>query len=333
LKEKQSTLSQIANPAEVPLALLCGGDSTERNISLASGAGALAALQEAGFAVTVFDPAEEEAMRQLQKAAAEGSIKAAFLCVHGKNGEDGVLQAKLEAMGLPYTGSGVEASKRAINKATSKDVYAQAGLLTPQGIALTKNEHSAFAGKNGFDYDAIAARVGNHCVVKASQGGSTIGIYMVEKPEDLPAAIEAAFEYDDEVIVESYIAGKEYTVAVIGNDEVQALPIIEIVPQNGFYDFEAKYTPGGSTHICPAPLSDALTAHLKECACTAHKALGCKGMSRSDFIIDQAGDAWILETNTIPGMTKTSLLPDAAAVAGIPFSELCSYFVSLALED
>lgn len=308
------------HPQSCRIALLAGGKSGERDISLASGNGARAALEEAGFPVTMLDPANAEDL----KALIDGNFDVAFLCVHGRYGEDGSLQGFLELIGLPYIGSDVLSSALAMNKAKAKLMYEQAGLPTPPSL-------SVFSGEAVSEQD-IVDKVGEHSVVKAASEGSTIGIFMVEKRADLLPAIERAFEFDSEVLIEKYVAGREFTVAVIGNDDVSALPIIEIVPQDGFYDYEAKYTPGGSEHLCPAPLDAKATARMQDLAVKAHRALGCSGVSRTDFIMDEAGDCWILETNTIPGMTGTSLLPDAAKANGISFAELCRQLVSLALD-
>ena len=313
-------MSKVVDPKQCKVALLCGGRSDERDISLKSADGAQAALEEAGFPVTRIDPASKKDL----VALIEGDFDVAFLCMHGKYGEDGTLQGLLELIDLPYTGSGVWSSALSINKANSKVHYELAGLPTPPMVRLRKGEK--------IDVPAIVEKVSEHCVVKAASEGSTIGIYIAEKESDIEPQIREAFRYDDEVIVEKFVTGDEYTIAVIGTTSPRALPIIKIVPKDGFYDFEAKYTPGGSVHICPAPLSDELTAKLKNLAVSAHKALDCSGVSRTDFIVEEDGTCWVIETNSLPGMTKTSLLPDAARVEGISFSELCTMLIEFALE-
>ena len=225
---------------------------------------------------------------------------------------------------MPYTGSDVESSALAMNKALSKQVYLAAGIPTPASIALKLNEN--------YDAREIVNQIGEHCVVKASGEGSSVGIYLVEDAETLNAVIAQAFEYDTTVLVEQFVAGAEYTCAVIGNSELEALPIIQIIPQDEFYDYESKYAPGGSKHICPAPLDETLAKEIQEIAKAAHIALGCKGVSRTDFIVDENGKPWVLETNTLPGMTKTSLLPDAARAQGYTFAQLCTKLVEFALE-
>lgn len=313
-------MADIFTPQTCKVALLAGGKSGEREISLASGAGAKEALEEAGFPVTVIDPEKKEDL----KALIDGDFDVAFICLHGKYGEDGTMQGMLEIIGLPYTGSNVWASALAMDKVKAKVFFEQAGIRTPQSVTLDSADQMAIG--------EIVGNVGSRCVVKPATEGSALGVFIVDNETDLADAIEKALSIDSEVLVETYVEGDEYTVAVLGNDEPEALPVIKIVPTNDFYDFESKYAPGGSQHICPAPLSPEETAEVQRMAVEAHKVLGCKGMSRSDFIMDETGVFWILETNTIPGMTGTSLLPDAGRAAGMEFSELCTKLVELALE-
>lgn len=314
-------MTGMIEPAKCRVALLAGGTSGEREISLASGKGAGAALREAGFVVTELDPANRADLGKLL----EDSFDVAFLCLHGKGGEDGALQGFLETIGLPYTGPGVWSSATAMNKAQSKLFYQRAGIPTAPFQYIQKGEP--------YSIDEIALAMGGTCVVKPATEGSALGIYIVEGAEGIADAIEKVFEIDELVVVEKYISGTELTVAVLGNDQPFALPIIEIVPKAEFYDFESKYAPGGSQHNCPAPLNDELTEQVMQAAVNAHKALQCSGVSRSDFILDSDGIPWILETNTIPGMTATSLLPDAARAAGISFPELCTKLIEYAFED
>lgn len=322
------------SPEQVRVALLSGGTSAERDISILSGNGAEEALTQAGFAVRRIDPATEADMDALASAVAAHDVDVAFLCLHGKGGEDGSIQERLEAMGLPYTGSGVEASRTAIDKNVAKCAYRREQLPTAPWFYL---EEVAFrtAQERGV-LDRVLGKVeellGQHVVVKAIEQGSTQGLFISNSPADLGRCIEDAFAFDNAVVVESFIEGEEFTVAVLGNDDAVALPIIKIVPKGGFYDFEAKYAPGGSVHLCPAPISDELTTQIQDLAVAAHHALGCRGMSRTDFIVDADGKPWILETNTIPGMTQTSLLPDAARAAGLSFADVCTLLVKWALE-
>ena len=316
-------------PQNCRVALLAGGTSGERDVSLASGEGAREALEEAGFPVTQLDPADKEDLKRL----IDGDFDVAFLCLHGRGGEDGAIQGLLEVIRLPYIGSGVWSSALAMDKSKAKVFYEAAGLATPPSVTLRdKDERSA---------DDLVAELGERCVVKPAAEGSALGVFIVEGSNAVSQALEQVLAYDDEVLVERCIAGwKEIEYEVmrdsagncIGNEDPQALPIIEIVPQGAFYDYESKYAPGGSQHLCPAPLSEAVTAQVQDMAVRAHQALECAGVSRSDFILDEEGTCWILETNTIPGMTGTSLLPDAARAAGISFAELCKLLIGYALE-
>lgn len=313
-------MTLMIDPSKCRVALLAGGTSGEREISLASGKGAGEALRQAGFVVEELDPAKKTDL----KALIEESFDVAFLCLHGKGGEDGALQGFLETIGLPYTGPGVWSSATAMNKAQSKLFYQREGIPTAPYRYLRKGK--AYSSRE------IAAAMDGMCVVKPATEGSALGIYIVEGEEEIAKAIEEVFEIDDLVVVEKYIKGTELTVAVLGNDDPFALPVIEIVPKAEFYDFESKYAPGGSQHLCPAPLDEALTDQVMAAAVAAHRALQCRGMSRSDFILDGDDIPWILETNTIPGMTATSLLPDAARAAGMSFPELCTKLIEFAFE-
>ncbi|MDE8701620.1 D-alanine--D-alanine ligase [Adlercreutzia equolifaciens] len=307
-------------PSQCKVALLAGGTSGEREISLSSAKGAGKALETAGFVVTYLDPASPSDLKRL----IDESFNVAFLCMHGKKGEDGVLQGFLELIDLPYTGSGVWASATAMDKAKSKEVYRKASIPTASSFSVIKGEE--------YDSKTMAQEIKGRCVVKPATEGSSLGIYIVEGEQAIRDSLDKVFEIDDSALVEQYIDGKELTVAVIGNEDPQALPIIEIIPQGESYDFDSKYAPGGSQHICPAALDEEITSRIQGLAVQAHQALGCRGMSRTDFILDKEGQPWALETNTIPGMTSTSLLPDAAKAAGITFPELCTRLVEFALE-
>lgn len=313
-------MSDTFTPRKCKVALLAGGKSGEREISLASGMGAKSALEEAGFPVTVIDPADTGDLKLL----IDGDFDVAFICLHGKYGEDGTMQGLLEIIGLPYIGSNVWSSALAMDKTKAKVFYEHAGIRTPASVTLKAADERTV--------DDIMKTVGSRCVVKPATEGSALGVFIVEGAQDIAEAIGKAFEIDSEVLVETYVSGDEYTVAVIGNEDPEALPVIQIVPTNEFYDFESKYAPGGSQHLCPAPLPAAATEEVQRMAVEAHRVLGCRGVSRSDFIKDAAGEFWILETNTIPGMTGTSLLPDAGRAAGIEFPELCTKLIELALQ-
>ncbi|MEG0070774.1 MAG: D-alanine--D-alanine ligase [Raoultibacter sp.] len=307
-------------PQNIRVALLAGGISGERVISLASGKGAFEALTEAGFSVTMLDPSSKDDLKTL----IDGGFDIAFICLHGKYGEDGTIQGMLEILGMPYIGSNVWSSALAIDKAKSKIFYERAGIKTPRSINLLSPDDLPIG--------EILSYVGQHCVVKPSTEGSALGVFIVEGEEQAREAINKAFSIDTEVLVETFVSGTELTVAVLGNEDPEPLPIIEIVPVNEFYDYESKYAPGGSQHICPARLDAAVTEKVQAIAVAAHKALECSGVSRTDIIMDDEGECWTLETNTIPGMTGTSLLPDAGRAAGISFPELCTRLVELGLE-
>lgn len=317
--ERQIAMATI-DPSTCKVVLLAGGRSGEREISLLSAEGAKAALLEAGFQVEQLDPA----LREDLKALIDGDFDVAFLCTHGRYGEDGALQGFLELINMPYTCPGVLASAMAMDKDKAKLVYRNAGIPTPKSVTLVEGD--------SYDLDDILAITGEHAIVKAANEGSTIGIFRATGREELRDAIEHAFAFDLEVLVERFVEGREYTVAVIGNQDARALPVIEIIPKSGFYDYEAKYAPGGSTHVCPAEIGESEARHMQQLALRAHKALGCVGVSRTDFIMDEQGECWALETNTIPGMTKTSLLPETARVSGMSFSELCTYLIECAFE-
>lgn len=309
-------------PKTCKVALLAGGISNEREVSLASGAGAQKALEEAGFSVSVFDPAKKEDLKNL----IEGNFDVAFLCLHGKNGEDGAIQGFLQTIGLPYTGSHIFSSSLAMDKVISKHFYKAVALNTPSSLTLIKDAVDKTS-------EEIMEIIGLPCVVKAASEGSAFGVHIVKSADEFETALEATFSIDGKVLVERYISGRELTVAVVGNENPEALPAIEIIPKNEFYDYESKYAVGGSEHICPAEITEQKTHEIQECAIVAHKVLGCSGVSRSDFILDEEGTIWLLETNTLPGMTETSLLPDAARAAGIPFSALCTRLIDCALES
>jgi D-alanine-D-alanine ligase len=301
--------------------VLLGGRSAEREVSLNTGAQVAAALESRGFTVSAVDTGLEGFIDEIVASAPD----VVFIALHGRFGEDGTVQGLLELLDLPYVGSAVLASAAAMNKVMTKHVYATYGLTTPAYRVVRRSE--------AFDVDAITRAIGPHTVVKPANEGSSVGMTIVADPEALRDAIEFAFGFDPLVLVERFERGVEVTVGVIGNDEPIALPTLEIVPVHDFYDYESKYVPGMSRHIIPAGVSEDARAECQRLAVEAHRALGCAGMSRSDTIVTPDGRVFLLETNTIPGMTKTSLLPDAASAAGIEFPELCENLVRLGLES
>ena len=309
------------DPQKISVALLAGGKSGEREISLVSGKAVHNALVEAGFSVTQIDPADKKDLVKL----VEGSFDVAFLALHGKFGEDGTIQGMLEILGLPYTGPDVWSSATAIDKAKTKVVYERVGVPTPRSVLLLSPDDMTAA--------QVVEEFGTSCVVKAATEGSALGVYLCNSLEEIESALHEVFKIDDKVIIEALVQGDEYTVGVLGTKDPRVLPVIQIIPINDFYDFESKYAEGGSKHVCPAPLPDELTKKAQDIALLAHKGLECSGVSRTDLLLDEHGDFWALETNTIPGMTPTSLLPDAANSIGMSFTDLCIDLIADALEN
>lgn len=306
-------------PQETSVALLAGGKSGERDISLISGKAVYDALVNAGFSVTEIDPASKEDLVKL----VSGNFDVAFLALHGKFGEDGTIQGMLEILDIPYTGPNVWSSATAIDKAKTKLVYERIGVPTPRSVMLL-DPHEMSA-------EEVVREFGTSCVVKAATEGSALGVYLCNSLEEIREALKKVFEIDDKVLVEAMITGEEYTVGVLGTENPRVLPVIQIIPINDFYDFESKYAEGGSKHVCPAPLSAELTKKAQDIALLAHQGLECEGVSRTDLLLDAEGNFWALETNTIPGMTPTSLLPDAAQSVGMDFTELCITLIEDAL--
>ena len=303
------------------IAVLMGGTSAEREVSLHTGEQVVAALTERGALPTSLDTADLGFIDALRA----GGFDAVFICLHGRFGEDGTVQGLLELLGLPYVGSGVLASALAMDKVMSKHLFAAAGLRSPEYVALTTSDT--------VDVDGIVAAFGEKSVVKPANEGSSVGMTIVHRAAELPAAIAKAFEHDDCVLVERFVAGVEVTVGVLGDEEPFVLPTLEIVPEHEFYDYESKYVPGMSSHIIPARVSEAARTECQRLSAAAHRVLGCRGISRSDTIVAEDGTVYLLEVNTIPGMTSTSLLPDAARAAGIEFPDLCAMLVGYALDE
>jgi len=309
--------SEIRTPVRV--AVLMGGRSAEREVSLNTGAQVAEALAARGHEVFTVDSARADFIATIQEAAPD----VVFICLHGRLGEDGTVQGLLELLDTPYVGSGVLASALATDKVMTKFLYQAHGIPTPDYVVLRRGEDA--------DEAALAA-LGERTVVKPACEGSSIGMSIVHDSGELPAAIAEAFTHDDRVLVERFVDGVEVTVGVLGNgDAAFALPTLQVVPEHEFYDYESKYVPGMSRHIIPARVSEEARAECQRLAVSAHKTLGCRGISRSDTIVDADGGVWLLETNTIPGMTATSLVPDAARAAGIEFPELCRTIVEYAL--
>lgn len=304
--------------------VLAGGWSDERDVSLASGRACAKALENAGFSrVGLLDVAAPGFARDL----VGGGYDVAFVALHGRYGEDGCIQGMLEILGMPYTFSGVLASAVGTEKELAKLVYRDAGLTVPEGIDI-----AADAVPDAEEIRKIVGMLGLPLFVKPAANGSSFGVSKVRDVEGLLPAIKKAGEGGSRVLIETCIEGTEVSAPVLGNEDPVALPIIEIVTGSDFYDSKVKYEPSALHHVIPARLPEDTYKRVQEAAITAHRALGCLGASRSDFIVRDDGRAFILETNTIPGMTEASLFPDAAAHAGISFDELCLKLVEYALE-
>jgi len=255
-------------------------------------------------------------------------IELAFLALHGKYGEDGTIQGMLELLNIPYTGSGVLASAIAINKITTKKILVYEGIPTPDFFVVTGNNYSS----NPILIKKNVLEMGLPVVIKAATQGSTIGISFVHEESQIKTAFEEALKFDNEALVEKMIEGIEVTASVLGNENPQALSLIEITSATGVYDYHAKYTVGMSEHIIPPRIDDDIQNSIKELAVKTYLAIGCQGLGRVDFIIDKTGSPCVLEVNTIPGMTETSLFPDAAKASGISFEDLVEKLVQLTME-
>ncbi|MDI7247820.1 MAG: D-alanine--D-alanine ligase [Bacillota bacterium] len=307
------------------VALVLGGKSAEREISLRTGEQVGLALKSKGHEVIGLD-LDGELVPALQKERPD----VVFIALHGRYGEDGCLQGLLEILGIPYVGSGVLASALAMDKVMSRRLFRLEGLTCPRDIVVASGEMDHIGA------DELVLRVeeafGFPAIVKPNREGSTIGLTLVREPAGLPSALHHAFEYDLEALVEEYVRGTEVTVSVLGNREPWALPVIEIISATGLYDYKAKYTKGMSQHIIPARVPGHTYKAAQDAAVRAHRALGCRGMSRADFIVGPGDVPYLLEVNTIPGMTETSLLPDAARAAGIEFPDLVDMLIDFALE-
>jgi len=346
----------------IRVVVLTGGDSPERDICLKSGARVMAALDPKRYDAVEVDLAEISTGRAGKLAAllmplgatghklltatatepepSPGRSLAAprcdveltqrrpdvvFIALHGGAGENGTVQGLLELLGIPYTGSGVLASALAMNKIVSKRLFEREGIPTPRWVAL-RSSHATRA------LAQVVEQVGLPCVVKPASEGSTIGVTVVREANALPGALGLAFSYGPEALAEEFIPGTEITGSVLGNDSPQVLPLVEIVPAGGFYDYHAKYTPGATEEIVPARIGEARAERARQLALAAHTVLGCRGFSRVDMIAGR-DEVYVLEVNSIPGLTDTSLVPRAAQAAGISFTQLVDKLIELALEE
>ncbi len=307
--------------SKLRLALIAGGKSAEREVSLKSGEQVYQALNKDKYDIRRYDPRDD--LERLVRDAPD--LDVALVIMHGRGGEDGTLQGMLDLLGIPYQGSGVLGSALGMNKELSKILYQQAGLKVSHAWFFTKDEAPTPR--------EIEARLGLPVVIKPVNEGSSIGVTKARTLEELEQGLAAAFPYDHRILVEEFLEGVEVTGGVLGNTKLTALPLVEIIPsdQYDFFDYEAKYKPGASTEICPARVDEVITKKAQEAALTAHRALQCRGYSRTDMIV-RDGEIYVLETNTIPGMTATSLFPQAAQAMGLEFPQLLDNLIELALE-
>ena len=292
------------------IAVLMGGPGAERDVSLVTGKGVSKALRSLGAEVTEVDVRDEN-------FALPEKVELAFIALHGTFGEDGQVQRILEKRGVPYTGEGVEESEIAFNKILSKEKFREHEVTTPEWEVVPVG---------------VRPRMAMPFVLKAPRQGSTVGIYIIKSEAEIGPAMKEASQYDRELLVEKFVPGRELTIGVLGD---QTLPIIEIIPKGGFYDFATKYpflnpqAGASAQHVCPAHMDEFMTREIQNLALRAHRSLGLQVYSRVDVLLPPDGGPTVLEVNTIPGMTETSLLPEAAAVAGISYVDLCQRIMEL----
>ena len=311
------------DPHAVRIGVLMGGPSAEHAISLRSGQGAIDALTRRGWhAAPLVIPQDltiDQACRVARVLLEQQRPSVVFVALHGPFGEDGTIQQLCEDLSLPYTGSDPAASRLGMDKVASRQHFEHAGLCVPRWRVMERAHPRQL--------DAVLAELPFPVVVKPTNQGSSIGVSIARTRQELTAAMEAAGRYDTRILVEEYLDGRELTVGVV--DE-QALPVIEIKPRRPFFDYAAKYTPGETMYLVPAPLEPTLAAGIQQVGLRAHQALGCRHFSRTDLIVDQTGRTVVLEVNTIPGLTPMSLLPKAAACVGVSYEELCERFLQMA---
>ncbi len=346
------------------IVVLAGGNSTERDVSLISGMGVYHALKSRGHQVVLLDVylgvSDEEAQDAFEsdrdwsagikaisamnpdleeiKAMKNGDknffgknvielckqADIAFMALHGANGEDGRIQATFDLLGIPYTGTDYLSSAICMDKSVTKEFFKARGVSTPKSVLLVDNGKDVPA-----QIDSAIEKIGFPCVVKACNGGSSVGVYIVETEEEMRKAVYAAFYYDKKVLVEEFIKGRELTCGVI---ERKALPVVEIAPVDGFYDYKNKYQAGSTVETCPAQIGEENTRRVQKLAEKAYRALGLRTYARIDIILKDSGEAYCLEANTLPGMTPTSLLPQEAREIGMSYEDLCEYIIRISLE-
>ena len=301
------------------IGVLMGGYSSERAVSLRSGQAVADALSQEGHRVKLLDITTQD-VSQIIRQIKETPLDIAFIALHGRLGEDGVIQGILEDCDIPYTGSGVEASQRAFNKILTQKALDAAGLPLAAHYLITDGEN--------VDFKTVWGHLkSTPVVVKPACEGSSIGVHMVRHPSEWEPALKNAFSYGRQVIVEEFIKGREYTAGILDRE---VLPLVEICPQANFFTFSAKYQKGATRYICPAEIPENLTRDIQAVSLRAYEALGCEGFARVDLRVDDEGQIFILEVNTIPGFTETSLFPKAARGAGYSFLQVCEKLLDLA---
>lgn len=308
--------SYACRTLKCPIGVLMGGVSPEREVSIHSGQAVCQALSQAGHKIIPVDINTTDSDK-LKKIIKRAKIEVAFIALHGGQGEDGTIQSILESMGLAYTGSGPEACKLAMDKIKSRRVFEKHSIPVPDWEIYQPGNFE----NNGLGFPLV---------VKPSSQGSSVGLNIVRNIELLARAINDARQWGDEVILEKYLPGDEITVGILGE---QSLPVVQIKPQNEFYDYQAKYEPGMCSYLVPAPLPEPVYKQAQELGLACHKVLGCRVFSRVDMIYTDRDEIVVLEVNTIPGLTSTSLLPKAARAKGISFEELCQQILRCSLED
>jgi len=308
------------------VAVLQGGRSLERQVSLKSGARVEDALQRLGHTAVAIDVGSDLVAR-LTDAAPD----AVFVALHGRDGEDGTIQELLEVLGLPYTGSGIAACIRCWDKVLTKHLLRAAGIPTPDFHAFSETAFRELGAAQALP--AIEQQLDFPLVVKPAAQGSALGIKFARTAADVPAAIVSAFSYDRKVLLERYVPGRDLAVSIVDeNGSPTALPVVEAVPEGrDFYDFEARYEIGRTRFVCPAELPNGIAERTQELAIEAYRALGCAGFARVDLMLREDGELFVLEANSVPGLTETSLLPQAADAAGIPFDALVERILAMAL--
>lgn len=304
--------------------VLMGGTSAEREVSLKSGKAVLEALRAKGHQAEGWD-FDPDALEEIKKYEPD----VVFIALHGKPGEDGTVQGLLDLWNIPYTGSGLASSAICIDKILTKKYLSLEGIPTAPYMIVNQNDYSRDPQGTCL---TLAEKLGIPLVVKPPTQGSSIGTMIVKDKAQIGHALEQAFDYDNEVLAEQYIPGAEVTAAILGNQDVEVLPLIEITSVNEFYDYDSKYTQGMCEHIIPARLNEKVQQKVMQIAADTYRLLKCRGFGRVDFRIDESGNPFVLEVNTIPGMTEMSLVPDAARAANISFEELVDRIVRLALE-